>query len=292
MRKPFCLLRTRAAFAAVTFAVAFPCARPAAAAPVLPDFSPDDFAPGAEIDNRYFPLVPGTRYRYSGTVTDPESGETAFEEAEDSVTFGTELVAGVTARVVHARSWEDGVLAEDTSDWYAQDRDGNVWYLGEDTTAFEYDDDGNLVGTSNAGSWRAGVNGARPGYIMPANPVVGFTHYQEFAPADEALDQAEVLSLDESVSVPAGSFDSVLKTAETSEVEPDVLEHKYWAPGVGLVKVEEDIDAAGVPLNTIVLQSVSVAAIPLPPAAWAALLAAGVLNAPRAMRAVAQRGGV
>ena len=85
---------------------------------------------------------------------------------------------------------EDGVLVERTRDYYAQDTDGNVWYMGEDSVAFEYDDDGNLTGTSTEGSWRAGRNKARPGYAMPATPELGFRYFQEFAPKDEALDQA------------------------------------------------------------------------------------------------------
>jgi hypothetical protein len=240
----------------------------AAAGPVLPEFSPANFVAGAPIDNPYFPLAPGTRYRYSATVTDPETSERTHQVDEDFVTSRRETIAGVSTVLVHARSWEDGILAEDTSDWYAQDVDGNVWYLGEDTSAFEYDDNGNLISTSKHGSWRTGVNGAKPGYIMAAQPRVGFNYYQEFAEADEALDQATIVSLDETVTVPVGRFTNVLKTLETSDAEPGQREFKYYAPGVGLVLVEEDVDAMGQARNSIPLQSVT--AIPLPPAASAA----------------------
>ena len=256
--------------------VAAPAAR---GAPVVPDFSPDDFTPGAAIDNPYHPLVPGTERRYEADVTDPDNGEVTREVNRVTVTGQTRQIAGVTARVVRDRAFEDGELAEDTFDYFAQDRQGNVWYLGEDTTSFERDDEGNVIGTSTRGSWHAGVNGARPGFIMPAaaNRTVGFSYFQEFAQQDEALDQAEIVALDETVTVPAGTFTSVLKTRETSEVEPGVVENKFYAPGVGEILVWEDLDEAGVPLNRIPLVSVTTAsAIPLPPAAWSALFAAGL----------------
>jgi len=262
-------------------------ARTAAAGPVLPEFSPANFPDGATITNPYFPLTPGTTYRASGNVTDPEDGSTTHEVDEDAVTFKTRTIAGVTARVVHARGFEDGVLVEDTNDFYAQDKDGNVWYMGEDTTAFERDDAGNIISRDKSGSWLTGVNGAKPGYIMPAHPAVGFNHYQEFSPADGALDQATVLSLNESVSVPVGTFTNVLKTQEQSEVEPGVVEFKYYAAGIGLIKTEEDLNAASQPQTTIALESVTRAAtVPLPNAAWAALVSAGLLVAPRRLRAL------
>jgi hypothetical protein len=259
--------------------------RTAAAGPVLPEFSPANFPDGATITNPYFPLTPGTTYRASGNVTDPEDGSTVHEVDEDAVTFQTRTIAGVTARVVHARGFEDGVLAEDTNDFYAQDKDGNVWYMGEDTTAFERDDAGNIIGRDKSGSWLAGVNGAKPGFIMPARPAVGFNHYQEFSPADGALDQATILSLDETVTVPVGTFTRVLKTQEETELEPGVVEFKYYAAGIGLIRAEEDVNASGQAQAVILLDSVTTAAtVPLPTAARAALAAAALLLTPRALR--------
>jgi hypothetical protein len=245
---------------------------------VLPAFSAGDFAAGAAIDNPFHPLVPGTVRRYEADVRDPESGETTREVNVVTVTSQTKTIAGVAARVVRDRAFEDGVLAEDTLDYYAQDKRGNVWYLGEDTKAFEYDDDGNVVSTSTRGSWRAGVRGAKPGFIMPAERTVGFSYYQEFAQQDQAVDQAKIVSLDESMSTPAGNFTGVLKTDETTEVEPGVLENKFYARGVGEVMVFEEVDASGQPLNRIPLVSITTeAAVPLPPGAWAALAATGLL---------------
>ena len=238
------------------------------AAPVLPDFSPSNFTPGAAIDNPFLPLVPGTRLRYAANVTDDEGG-TVLQEDEDFVTNETQTIAGVQARVVHARSWEDGALIEDTRDYYAQDNAGNVWYMGEDTQAFELDDEGNVVSTDTTGSWHAGVDGAKPGFIMPVDHTIGFNYFQENAPANEALDQATILSTTESVTVPAGTFTDVLKTQEETELEPGVVEFKYYAAGVGLVLVEEDV-VDGVAQARFELQSVTTDgggnAIPLPAA--------------------------
>ena len=236
------------------------------AGPVLPAFSPMNFSPAAPIDNPYFPLPPGTTFRETATVTDPDTGKTGFQVDENLVTSTLKNIAGVQARVVRARSWLDNQLIEDTLDYFAQDRSGNVWYLGEDTKAFEYDSAGHLINIDTSGSFRTGVHNAKPGFIMPANPSVGFSYYQEFAPTEQALDQAKILSLSDSVTVPAGSFTNVLKTEETSAVEPGVVENKFYARGFGEIRVFEDIQPNGKPLNTFVLQSVSTTAIPLPPA--------------------------
>jgi hypothetical protein len=262
----------------------------APAGPVLPDFDPGNFVAGAPIDNPFYPLVPGTVRTYQADVRDPDTGETTREVNPVTFTSQTRTIAGVTARVVRDRSFEDGVLAEDTLDYFAQDKQGNVWYLGEDTKAFEYDDDGRLIGTSTAGSWRAGVDGAKPGFIMPATHTVGFNYYQEFAPGSDALDQAEIVSLSESATVPVGSFDNVLKTRETSEAEPGVVEFKFYAAGVGELLTLEDLNAAGEPQTRVELISVTTAAaVPLPPAAWAALAAGGVLLLPRALTRLLRR---
>jgi hypothetical protein len=225
------------------------------AAPVLPDFSPANFTPGAPIDNPFLPWTPGTRLRYAANVTDDE-GQTVLAEDEDFVTSDFETIAGVQARVVHARSWEDGVQIEDTRDFYAQDNAGNVWYMGEDTKSFERDDQGNIISTDTTGSWRAGVDGAKPGFAMPADHTIGFNYFQENAPNNGALDQATILSTTETVSTPAGDFSDVLKTQEETELEPGAVEFKYYASGIGQVLAEEDV-VDGVPQARFELQSVT-----------------------------------
>jgi hypothetical protein len=173
----------------------------------------------AEIDHPYWPMEPGTTWVY-------REGE---QRVEVTVTDRTRRVMGVETRVVHDVVTEDGVTVEDTFDWYAQDDDGNLWYFGEDTTEFE---DGKPVG--HAGAWEAGVDGALPGIILPAAPEVGMRYRQEYYEG-EAEDRAEVLSLDEDVSVPHGDFTGVLMTEDTTPLEPDVLERKYYVRDVGPV---------------------------------------------------------
>jgi hypothetical protein len=135
----------------------------------------------------------------------------------------------VTAVVVRDTVEVAREVHEDTFDWYAQDVDGNVWYLGEDTKEYE---DGKVVSTE--GSWEAGVDGALPGVIMPADPEVGLAYTQEHY-ADDAEDKGKILAVGEQVSVPAGPFDEVLVTEEWTPLEPAIREHKSYAPGVGVV---------------------------------------------------------
>src|SRR6266513_258867 len=187
------------------------------------NINPQDFS--TTIDNPFFPLVPNTTYVYVGTT----EGSAARDEF--AVTRRTKMILGVTCREVRDRGYVDGVLTEDTLDWFAQDTDGNVWYFGEDTK--ELDANGNVISTE--GSWQAGVNGAQPGIIMEADPRVGDRYQQEFAP-DVAEDMARVLSLSESATVPYGEFDGLLLTKEWSPLEPGTIDHKFYAQGVGLVQ--------------------------------------------------------
>jgi hypothetical protein len=199
-----------------------------AAPPPLPqgsepvELDPADFV--AEIDNPYWPMAPGSRW--VSRETDGEGGELRVVV---TVTDRTKTILGIAATVVHDLVTDHGVTVEDTYDWYAQDRWGNVWYMGERTAEYE---DGKVV--TRAGSWEAGVDGAQPGIALPGSPEVGTTYRQEYK-AGEAEDQGEVLSLDEKVEVPFGSFDNVLMTRDTTPLEPDVVEHKFYARGVGPV---------------------------------------------------------
>jgi hypothetical protein len=139
---------------------------------------------------------------------------------------------GITATVLHDTVYLDDELIEDTHDWYAQDQEGNVWYLGEEVSNYE---NGELV--DHAGSWEAGVDGALPGIIMYADPAahLGETYRQEYY-RGEAEDMAELLSVTESVTVPYGVFDNVVKTRDYTPLEPDQLENKFYAQGIGVVK--------------------------------------------------------
>jgi hypothetical protein len=177
------------------------------------------------IDNPYLPMSPGSRWVYHETAADGTSQRVVVK-----VTRQTKLIAnGVTARVVRDTATSKGQVVEDTFDWYAQDKRGNVWYLGEDTKEFE---NGKVVSTH--GSWEAGVNGARAGIVMPAHPRPGMQYRQEYLNG-QAEDSARVLSLDDQVEVPVGHFKHVVLTKEWNPLEPKVLEYKLYARGVGPV---------------------------------------------------------
>ena len=197
--------------------------------------NPADFVDG--VDNPYFPLIPGSKYVYESKTKD------GLERIEIEVLRGTRKVLGITATVLHDIVYLEGELIEDTYDWYAQDKEGNVWYLGEDVSNYE---NGEL--RDKAGSWEAGLDGALPGIMMYANPAahLGETYRQEYYKG-QAEDMAELLSVNESVSVPYGSFDNVVKTRDYTPLEPDLQEDKYYARGIGAVKTidlttgEEDV---------------------------------------------------
>jgi hypothetical protein len=175
------------------------------------------------VDNPYFPLEPGTVLVYEG------HSEEEREVVTVRVTEMTKEILGVTCVVVRDTVRVAGEIREDTFDWYAQDVDGNVWYMGEDTKEYE---DGKVVSTE--GAWEAGVDGALPGVIMPAEPVEGLAYTQEHY-AGEAEDKGKVIRLGAQVTAPAGSYDEVLVTEDSTPLEPKVREHKYYAPGVGVV---------------------------------------------------------
>ncbi len=189
-----------------------------------PSADPQDFVDG--IDNPWLPLTPGSSWVYESTVGDPET-------ITVTVTDETRVVQGVTTTVVRdVVTGPDGEVIEDTEDWFAQDSDGNVWYFGEATT--EYDDRGR---PDTAGSWEAGVDGAEAGIVMLAKPRLGDGYQQEFLEG-EAEDRATVISVDGRVVIDLGTYDDVLKTEDTTPLEPGLTEHKYYARGVGLVYEE------------------------------------------------------
>lgn len=180
-----------------------------------------DFVTG--VTNPYFPLKPGSSWTYTTTTEDGE------ERNDVVVLEETRNILGIDAVVVHDTVTVDDELTEDTYDWYAQERDGTVWYLGEDTKELKA---GKVVSTE--GSWEAGVSGAQPGVIMQAKPTAGPWYWQEYF-RGQAEDQARVLSLTGTADVPAGSFTDLLVTEERSPLEPAIVERKYYRRGVGVV---------------------------------------------------------
>ncbi len=176
-----------------------------------------------KIDNAYMPVRPGSTWVYRETSTDG-----TVQRIVTKATTQTKRIAnGVTARVVSDVATEDGEPVEVTDDYYAQDREGNVWYLGEDTAEYEH---GKVV--SREGSFEAGVDGAEAGVIMPARPRAGLRYRQEHY-AGHAEDRARIVSRREQAGVPYGHFRHVLMIREDNPLEPKVLEFKFYARGIG-----------------------------------------------------------
>jgi hypothetical protein len=234
-RKPLTAVASAVMAVIGATAIATAIAGAAASAPSATDacasYQPQ--IPGAShfvdaIDNPYFPLPVGRTLVYRG-VSD---GERQVDRLQ--VTDKTKVVAGITATVVHDVVFTEGTKDEVTFDWYAQDDQGNVWYLGEDTKV--------LLGNGKvdtAGSWEAGVGGAEPGLIMEADPQPPDAYRQECLSGD-AEDMAWVVSRGGSVSVAYGAVHQVLRTLEFARIEPNVVSEKRYAPGLGIV-VERDL---------------------------------------------------
>ena len=191
--------------------------------PYRPRVDPSDFVPG--IDHPYLPLVPGTTWRYV------ERQGRRTSEVTTTVTRETRTILGVTCVVVHDVEKRGGRIVEDTRDWYAQDRAGNVWYFGEDTRAFRAD------GTSTTeGSWEAGVGGAEPGIALPAQLEPGPAYRQEYL-AGEAEDMAQVIDTRATTTSSGIRYTSCVLTREWTPLERG-SERKWYVRGVGLVRTE------------------------------------------------------
>jgi len=198
-------------------------AAPATASlPIPPLPRPDSFV--NRIDNQWFPLIPGTVFAYRGEK-DGKPGRDVL-----TVTHRHRTIIGIRATVVLDRLYLNSHLAERTTDWYAQDKRGNVWYLGESTATL--DAHGKTISTE--GTWLAGVHGARAGIYMPAHPKPGDTGRQEYY-RGHAEDQFKVLSLNARVKSPAVSSRHALLTQETTRLEPGTLDHKLYMRGIGTV---------------------------------------------------------
>jgi hypothetical protein len=187
-----------------------------------PHLRPTDFS--LVIDNPYFPLPVGRTWVYRGT----RDGQSQIDRV--TVTLQTKRVAeGITARVIRDVATHTGKLLEKTFDWYAQDKHGNVWYLGEDTTAYLANGQ-----TDKSGSWQAGVNDAEPGIIMLADPQIPDAYRQELLKG-QAEDTAWIINRGGSVSAPFRTFPRALRTLEFARIEPGVVDQKIYAPGIGIV---------------------------------------------------------
>jgi hypothetical protein len=206
------------------------------AAIVAADFSP-------VVTNPFFPLAALRSTRYEGEETDPDDGETVAIRVEETVLPETRQVAGVEVTVVEVKEYEDGEIVELTHDFYAQHRDGTVYYFGEEVDDYE---DGQVVGHS--GEWLAGEGENQPGVFMLPDPRVGDVFEQERAPGI-AEDRSTVIAVAEAIEVPAGSFDGCIRTEDVNPLD-DETEQKVYCPGVGLVREE----AEGVHLDLVAFE--------------------------------------
>jgi hypothetical protein len=204
----------------------------------VPDFGSAVFTNPLVIDNSYLPFVVGTAMEYE--LESDEGLERTLVEVLDE----TREVAGVTTRVVRDRVYLDEVLIEDTRDWYAQDDEGNVWYMGEEVDNYHYDESGQLLDIDHEGSWEAQLDvagageTALPGFAMKAAPMVGDVYNQEFYEG-EAEDMGEIVAIDVEITLRSGATYTCLQTLDSNPLDPGAEEYKYYAPGIGLI-VEED----------------------------------------------------
>ena len=212
-------MKTRISISIVVLASAFVIG----GEPYRPVIDPANFQ--SKVDNPYFPLVPGTNLKYQ----EKGGGETG--EKEITVTSETKEILGVKCVAVHDVVAQKGEVKEDTYDWYAQDKQGTVWYFGEATREFKA---GGRV--SHEGSWEAGVKGAQPGIVMPGDPKPGKPYRQEYSP-NIAEDMGQVTATNETVTVPAGTFNGCVKIKEWSMLESG-NEYQWYAKGVGVVRTQ------------------------------------------------------
>jgi hypothetical protein len=228
MRTPRSLLI--ALGAGLALAVAGCGGAPAPLAVTAEGFDPGNFDRSAVIDNKWLPLKPGTQSTYQGSTN--EDGETIPHQLVSTVTDLTKIVHGVRVLVVWEQDRRGGKVEEAELAFFAQDRHGNVWHLGEYPEVYE---DGKIV---EVPAWVAGRKGARAGIAMKAKPKLGSPDYaQGFAPPPvNWVDRAEVYKEGVKTCVPFGCFDDVLVTREFEVGKPEAYQLKYYAPGVGNVR--------------------------------------------------------
>jgi len=220
--KVVAVLTAAAAAAGVMAGIPWASAGTSAHGGYEPVLNPGDFV--RVIDNLYYPLPVGRTLIYRGV----RDGQTQTDRVH--VTSGTKVLEGITATAVSDVARHNGKLLEKTTDWFAQDKQGNVWYLGEDTAA--YLPNGQI---DRSGSWQAGVRDGEPGIIMLAHPQIPDAYRQEFL-RGQAEDTAWIVNKGGSVRVPFGVVHHILTSLEFTRLEPGVIDQKIYAPGIGIVR--------------------------------------------------------
>jgi hypothetical protein len=218
----------------------------------LEDFDPSRFDNPTTIDNQWFPLKPGTQWIYEG-VTE-EGGLSIPHRVIFTVTDLTKVIASVRTVVIWDQDYSAGVLEETELAFFAQDNDGAVWHLGQYPEV--YDEYGKLV---EAPAWIAGLKGARAGISMKAEPQLGTPSYsQGWGPAVNWTDRAQVAEIGQQTCIPFGCYENVMVIEEFTREEPDAFQLKYYAPGVGNVRVDwKGLDATRERLELIELVELS-----------------------------------
>ncbi len=205
-----------------------------------PEVNSSKFTNSTIITNPYFPVTAGKKYIYEGQTHD------GLEKIEEQRLNTTKIILGITCIIVNFKAFLNGILIEEAWDWYAQDNNGNVWYFGEDVN--NYHNNGSLK--DHAGSWQAGMDGAQAGTIMPANPQTGFAYREEYY-FNHAEDRAEITGTGLTVTIPLGTYTNCIKTRNWTELEPDLNETKFYAPGIGLIKEVNVTDNTEIVLKAI-----------------------------------------
>ncbi len=190
-----------------------------------PEIKASGFPNSTVLDNPYFPNEAGKVYFYEGQT------EEGRERSEVKRLSHTQLVMGIECVVVEEVLWRNGILLERGEEYYAQDEEGNVWHFGEEVD--NYNAAGVLI--NHNGSWEAGVDGALPGIMMAATPDTGHYYRQQYY-FNLAEDEAEVMEAGLALTIPWGTFGDCIKIKEWSALEPEALEYKFYAPGIGLIK--------------------------------------------------------
>jgi hypothetical protein len=203
----------------------------------IPVFDISNFATSQP--NPYFPLTQGESHVLTGTIQD---GGSSLPFSRSRTVLGSgPMVLGVETVMMLDEEFKNGLITERTIDYYAPDKDGTIWYFGEDVTNYAYDDAGTLTKTEAGSSWRAGKNDAQPGIVMLAAPQVGSKLFLAHAPVEEEMEFSQVESISVDLTVPTGSYADVIQLYIESQADPDLRELTFWAKDVGLIRFEEDL---------------------------------------------------
>ncbi len=229
--------QTSAAFAAMLAALLAPGAA-SAATPILPVFDAANFA--SPKPNPYFPLTAPDPVTFKGTLAADDGTMLPFTRIRTVVGPGP-MVLGVQTTAIRDDEYEGPNITESSTDYYATDKDGAVWYFGEDVRAFTYDANGVKTGEGPGPSWIAGKDAATPGIIIRSEPVVNEVMFRAHAPKAQEMEYSTVLDVGLTEVVPAGRFGDVVKVYTESKADPELREYSYWAKGVGMVRTEEDL---------------------------------------------------